>query len=1527
MHKKRQKNNPLFKDIAVIGISGRFPGANNIAEFWDNLKNGKETISFFSEKELKDEGISSLEYKMPNYIKAKGIVENIEGFDADLFEYTPKEAEKMDPQLRILHECTWEALEDAGYDPNSLIIPTGAYFGANDNHEWINRINSLPSNGVLDFDAFILNYRDYIATRLSYKFNLKGPSFTLLTACSTSLVAIHLACQGIMNGECDMALAGGVSLSLPQKRGYFFQEGFMVSSDGHCRTFDAQADGTVFGDGVGVVVLKPLKRAVQDRDHIYAVVKGSAINNDGNGKMGFTAPSAEGQALVIQSALKNSGVKPEYIGFVEAHGTGTRLGDPIEIQALQQAFQTKKKAYCWIGSIKTNIGHLNIAAGIASFIKTVLTLKNGLIPSTLHFSKPNPGIDFENSPFKVNTQPVKWTTNGFPRRAGVSAFGFGGTNAHIILEEAPFRRRYNRSRPQQILVLSAKTESALEVLSQNLSKYLSEKSGLFLPDIAYTLSVGRKSLPVKRYLVCNSTQEAASLLQNDQYSAFNAAKKKPVVFLFPGQGSQYVNMGKDLYKYEKFFRTQVDNCAEILNRYLSKDIRELLYPPEDKQDEAHYLLQQTEFTQPVVFVFSYALARLWMKWGIKPQALIGHSSGECAAACIAGIFSLEDSLKLIAYRGKSMQELPRGRMLAVSLSEKKIKPFLNSHISLAAVNSPTLCVVSGEIEFVEKLKVDLRKKGIACQFLATSHAFHSHMMNPMIDPLSKFIQETSRQAPDIPIMSTVTSNWIKKWEMADPGYWKRNLRRTVQFSRAIKKLMRETDGILLEVGPGRTLSTLVKMHPDYLKNRMILSSMKQAKENLSDLYFQLNTLGKLWQSGVEIDWTIYYGEEKRNRMPLPTYPFEQRHFWIKNIPFYKDLAGFQEKLNTKIPDIKDWFYVPSWKRSIIPLNAQKNQKNSDYLVFMDAIGWGERLVGILQSEGNNIIKVHYGNKYIKGMGLEYTINPSRADDYESLYRSLRRQRIIPNKIIHLWNISDFKQGSLPELKRVKQLRDIGFMSLLYLAHIFGKAALSREMGVYVFSTGLHEVTGNEKIDPLKAPLLGPVKVIPQEYPNVKCSSIDLINDSKNNSSLQQIIAQLLTEIRSDIKDLVVAYRGNHRWIQSYEKNGLEKVKKAEIPVKKGGVYLITGGLGGIGTVLAEFLAKSTQGKLILTGRTPFPARTQWNDWIKSQGARNSISRKIQKIQKLENYGAHVYIVTADVTSRKKMKSKISQLIEKIGPLNGVIHAAGLPGEGILQLKTPESAKKILAPKTEGTLILEEITKGMKLDFFILCSSIASILGGIGLSDYCAANSFLDALAAQKNNLQQNRFIAVNWDMWGQVGMGLKTQMPVELKEWFERELRNGITSSEGVEVFKRILSHPISPQIVVSTRDLQVRIDLWLKRELIKQKEEAVKEETSAPKYSRPNLSTCFSEPNTPTEKKAANIWCKLFGIEKVGRDDNFYELGGHSLLAATLLSELRKICGTNISIRDVLDNPTIRELGSLIDKSAKSQGKSIHVN
>ena len=1513
VHKTSQVNG---RDIAVIGMAGRFPGAKNLDEFWENLKKGRETISFFSDKELIEAGIPAQEVKKPNYVKAKGILKDIDLFDADFFGYPPREAEKMDPQIRILHECAWEALENSGYYPEAFPGLIGVYFGANENHEWIRKVHAITTLSPEDFDSFILNYRDYIATRISYKLNLRGPSFTLLTACSTSLVAIHLACQALMAGQCHMAIAGGVSLSFPQKCGYLYQEGIMVSSDGHCRTFDAKADGTVFGDGVGVVVLKPLKKALDEGDYIHAVIKGSAINNDGNNKVGFTAPSADGQAQVIRSAIQAAAVKPENISYVETHGTGTILGDPIEIEALNKAFGSHNKQFCSIGSIKTNIGHVNIAAGVSSFIKTVLALEHRLIPPSLNYRQPNPHIDFTNSPFMVNTRLTDWESNGFPLLAGVSAFGFGGTNAHVILEEAPLLQRTEKSRPAQLLVFSARTASALDSVTANFKNHLEQNPHISLGDAAYTLCEGRKQFKCRRMLVGSSREDIIHALDSSLYSSAESRNHASTAFMFPGQGAQYVNVGKEIYQHEPTFRKWIDYCAEGLYPHLGLDIRLILYPEENRIDEASSQLKQTKIAQPVIFTLSYALARLWMEWGITPQALVGHSIGECVAACLAGVFTLDDSLMLIANRGQLMQKLPPGVMLAVMLSEKEIQGCLDAELSLAAVNGPSLCVVSGRQEPVAELRAKLKKKKIASQYLQTSHAFHSQMMDPILEPFIDMVRDLPRKSPQIPMVSTVTGDWLSEEEIRDPAYWSKNSRQTVRFSDAVQKLFQDTPHILLEVGPGRTLNTLAKLHTGAGRNRTSLPSLPTNQEKKSATEVLLTSLGHLWMSGIPINWSGFFKHERRNRIPLPTYPFERQQFWIES----QNLPNHQALYDYKIPDMAEWFYIPSWKRTASPqvpvgkTNKKKKNKYSPWLIFGDELGLGAHLARLLKKENQDVVSVFPGSSFAQRNADEFILNPAVADNYDTLCRELQARGKFPSKILHLWNVSPHRVPE-PDLKKVEHQQNLSFFSLLYLAQVIGKENITDEVSIYVVSNDLHDITGQENIDPEKATLLGPVKVIPQEYPTIKCCNIDILLPQKTEKAIPPLADRIMLEIKTNTQDIIVALRGHHRWIQFYENVRLDKSYRKRNPLKKGGVYLITGGLGGIGLVLAGHLAKTYQAKLILTGRTKFPPKKKWEEKLAARDFNNSVKKKLRKIRQIEKNGGQVYVLSADVTDKKAMAKGIHKAMEKLGSINGVIHAAGLPGEGILQLKRKENAQKILAPKIQGTLILEKILQDVELDFFMLCSSIASILGGIGLGDYCAANSFLDAYAQYDSSRKSGRITTVNWDMWGEVGMGLKTHMPDELQEWLKKELQNGLTSKEGIDAFLRILAWKgaSNPHVIVSTRNLHARIDRWIKREFIKEREKALEQKSAKPKYSRPNLSTDYVDPETETEKKVAEIWGMLFGVKKIGRNDNFYELGGHSLLATSLLTKLRKEFRTNISIRDVLDHPTLAELCALL--------------
>jgi amino acid adenylation domain-containing protein len=874
-------------EIAIIGMSCRFPGALGIEEYWHNIRNGVESISFFTDQELSSSGIDLDLLRNPNYIKAKGMLQGVDLFDASFFGFTPREAEITDPQQRLFLECAWEALENAGYDPDNYHGLIGVYGGTGQNSYLLN--NLLPNRAILEsvgeFQVMLGNDKDYAASRVSYKMNLRGPSVVVQTACSTSLVAVSQACQSLLGGECDMALAGASSLNFPQPGGYLHQNGGINSPDGHCRAFDARAQGTVFSNGAGFVVLKRLGEAIADGDTIHAIIKGAAVNNDGSFKIGYTAPSVEGQAKVIRTAHLLAEVDPETITYVEAHGTGTALGDPIEIAGLTQAFRmgTPKNGFCAIGSVKTNIGHTDAAAGIAGLIKTVLMLKNRMIPPSLHFEKPNPEIDFANTPFYVNVKLKEWRADSLPLRAGVSSFGIGGTNAHIIVEEAPLTAEPSSGiRPWQLLLLSARTPAALDKSTVNLVEHLKHSPHLNLADVAYTLQTGRKAFNHRRIAVCQDLPDAVTVLGTlHQGRVVTALQEttKDIVFMFSGQGSQYVDMGFELYQTEPLFREQLDHCAEILQPHLGHDLREIIYPEGKNPEQQARLLAQTWFTQPALFAVEYALAQLWLSWGVTPAAMVGHSIGEYVAACLAGVFSLQEALCLVAARGRLMQELPGGSMLAVPLSEKELLPYLGK-LSLAVINPPALCVVSGEKPAVEDLKNQLSNKGLVCRALQTSHAFHSKMMEPVLNAFTKTVESADPKPPRIPFVSNVTGTWITQQEAQDPAYWARHLRQTVRFSDCLRELLKEPARVFLEVGPGQTFKVLINQQPEKTENHIVLSSLRHPKEAVSDSAFILNALGRIWLAGAAINWSAFHANENRHRLPLPTYPFERQRYWI-----------------------------------------------------------------------------------------------------------------------------------------------------------------------------------------------------------------------------------------------------------------------------------------------------------------------------------------------------------------------------------------------------------------------------------------------------------------------------------------------------------------------------------------------------------------------------------------------------------------------------------------------------------------------
>lgn len=1520
-----------LESIAIIGMAGRFPGAKDVDEFWQNLHDGVESISFFTDEELVAAGIDSANLNNPNYVKAASVLSDIELFDAPFFNFTPHEAEVTDPQHRLFLENAWEALENAGYDSQTYKGRIGVYAGTGLNSYLLHNLNSSSeASDFSDVYQFLIgNDKDFLATRVSFQLNLTGPSINVNTACSTSLVAIQMGCQSLLNYQSDMVLAGGVSAHPFQKAGYLYQQGMIMSPDGHCRAFDAQAQGTIGGSGVGVVILKRLEDALVDGDCIYAVIKGAAINNDGSSKVGYTAPSIDGQAAVILEAQALADIDPETITYIEAHGTATPLGDPIEIAALKQAFSasTQKRGFCAIGSVKTNVGHLDAAAGVTSLIKTVLALKHKKIPPSLHFEAPNPQIDFANSPFYVNTELSPWKTDGTPRRAGVSSFGIGGTNAHVVLEEAPRAEPSGTSRPWLVLLLSAKTSSALETATANLAQHL--HSELNLADVAYTLSLGRRVFDHRRMLVCQDIEEAKSALSSPEtgrvWTHFQEPGERPVAFLFSGQGTQYVNMAQELYQCETTFAESIDNCCELLKPHIGVDLRQVLYPSPKKLATASEQLQRTAIAQPALFVIEYALAQLWMSWGVHPVSMMGHSIGEYVAATLAGVWSLADALSLVATRGKLMQEMPAGSMLAVPLSEKEAQSLLNKTLSLAAINGPSSCVISGPTEAIEMLESRLTSQGVDSRRLYTSHAFHSQMMEPILETFKQRVEQISLKSPQIPYLSNVTGTWITPEEATAPSYWAKHLRQTVRWDSGVQALLKDPAQILLEIGPGRALTTLVKRHPEMKAKQVALSSVRHPREVDSDVAFLLKALGQLWLSGVNIDWSSFYTHEQRHRLPLPTYPFERQRYWIESAK-PKETASSEIKEVNKYSDISKWFYVPSWKRLPAPA-SQLEKPLGNILLFIDECALGAQLATKLAQPGQKIICVKVGDSFTEQSEGVYTLNPQQSDEYNTLFNELYTAGCFPDTIVHLWSVTSDSYSELT-LERLDHAQDLGLHSLIFIAQALGKYSLADRLQIIVVSNNLQDVTGGEVVSPGKATLLGAVKTIPLEYPNVDCRSVDVIISNNDVTfpikNYDQLIDQLLGELTVRSSDIVIAYRGIYRWGQAFEQIQLDQPEKAKAYFKEKGVYLITGGFGGMGFTIAQYLAKTVKAKIILLGRSSLPPRDEWTDYLTSHSQENSICGKIRKVKSLEEIGSDVLVISANVADYQQTKTALIDAQKCFGHINGVFHTAGLADyEGIIQNRSKKKTERILEPKVKGTLVLDRLLDDVELDFFILFSSLGNVFyqSKFGQVGYTAANEFLDSFTYYKKKSKHGTFtVTINWDDWQEVGMTAEAvesekygkKHSISQEQFFDsfKSTFSFMSPSEGIEVLQCILgsSSPSLNRVITSTQNLS-QTAKYLSQII----ENALQKTTVISKYPRPQLSNDYIAPKNDTEQKIADIWQNLLGIELIGVNDNFFELGGDSLSGIRVISELNKVFKLNFSITKLYEHPNIGSMAKAL--------------
>jgi acyl transferase domain-containing protein/acyl carrier protein len=1542
-------------EIAVIGMDGRFPGAKNLEEYWENLKNGVCSLSFLSEEEIKEAGLDPALVNNPNYVNAAGgVLEAPEYFDASFFDYLPAEAEMMLPHTRIFHECVWHALEDAGYDPGAYDGLIGLYAGATSSFNWEARALLSGAAGKLGvFASNHFNSKDYLTTLVSYKLNLKGPSITQQTACSSSLVAIDQACRALLTGICDMALAGGAAVSVRDKAGYMYQEGLVNSPDGYCRAFDAGAKGTVDGEGVGVVLLKRLDDALGDGDHIYAVIKGFAVNNDGMRKSGFTAPSVEGQVEVIRAARQMAEVEFESIGYIETHGTGTPLGDPIEVKSLKSAFNTNRKQFCGIGSVKTNIGHLDAAAGVAAFIKTVLAVMHRQIPPSLFFKKPNPEIDFNNSPFYVVSKLEAWESNGNPLRAGISSFGIGGTNAHVILEEwhevpSPAGERGPGAGPPQLLLLSAKTASALDKMMQNLAAHFKKHPGINFADAVYTLQVGRKALPYRSMLVCSNIPGAVGALTSGdsaELRVFHTGKQnRSIVFMFSGQGAQYVNMGLDLYGTEPVFRKEMDRCFEILGPLTGYDLKAILYPgsaPQRTQSAQGAVsavkiklpdINRTEIAQPVLFVLEYALAKLLMSWGIVPGSMIGHSIGEYTAACLAGVFSLEDALKLVVVRGQLMQEVPPGAMLGVTMPEQELTGLLAPGLSLAAVNGANHCVVSGACEEVEAFKGRLEEDGYTTRPLHTSHAFHSQMMDPIIGEFTEKVRRVRLNKPAIPYVSNVTGRWISVEEAADPRYWAQHLRKTVRFAAGIEQLVNLDAPIFIEVGPGNTLSTFARHHKpgDEEQKRFTINLIRHPRENGPDDRYLINKIGELWLYGAPIDWPAFYAREERKRLSLPIYPFEGKRFWISQDPFKIGAQMLAASRLRKKEDMADWFYVPSWERSVLPPGPGSGDDTSPQsrdLIFLNDCDLCAEAVRQLERHGRHVILVSAGDSFYKQEENRFRVNPGSGKDYDALFLELREAGTIPNRIIHLWNVTEDDGG--PRLDDLDRSMDLGLYSLLNIVQAMGRQDITAETRIDVVTGGMQEVMGGESRCPLKAPMLGAVKIIPLEYRNISCRSIDIVVPGTGSSRETKLISQLVDEFNADTGDNVIAYRGDYRWVQAMKPVRLDKREKRPGLLKEKGVYLIVGGFGGMGFTLARYFALDLKAGLILVGRSQFPGKHGWDEWLDTHDEKDDVSLKIKELREWEEQGAEVMAVSADAADFEKMKEVLRRARERFGQINGVIHAAGvIDYGGFIQRRTREAVETAMASKIRGTLVLDRLLEDSSLDFLLLFSSLGNMIygGKFGEVGYNAANEFLDAFAHYKNRGGGTFTAAINWADWEEVGMSMRAQNqktgtgPGDTDN--KPPLTDSLTPAEGVEIFNRILGSRFT-QTAVCMRDLTVLMQqqgLRLKNKELEPTGQLKEAPPSAAFVQRPELTTRYAAPRNKIEQVLVNELQNFLGIEKVGINDNFFDLGATSLTMVGINRNLNKALQEEIPLVTLFNYTTVRSLAEYLVRRESSE-------
>jgi acyl transferase domain-containing protein/thioesterase domain-containing protein len=1334
-------------DIAVVGMACRLPGARNLEEYWRLLRDGREARVELSDEHLRALGVPPSLLADPDYVKAAMLLEGIDQFDAGFFGFSPRDAALFDPQHRVFLECAWEALEHAGHVPERFLGRVGVFAGCGMDTYLLHNILTNPDL-VRRIGMFLIrhtgNDKDFLATRVSYQFDLRGPSVNVLTACSTSLVAIHQAAHSLLAGECDMALAGGVTILVPQDRGYLYKDGEILSPDGKCRAFDADSKGTIFGSGAGVVVLRRLQDAIEDGDHIHAVVAGSAVNNDGGRKVGYLAPSVDGYAEVVAEALALADLSADRIQYIESHGTGTSVGDPIEIEALTQAFRasTSRTGFCGIGSVKTNIGHLDTAAGIAGFLKVVLAMQHGELPASLNFRRPNPLIDFAKSPFQVVAERQPWPRPlGGERLAGCSSLGVGGTNAHVLVRESLEQSAAATvvyPRRCHLLPISGKGEPAVVANAQALAAHLrlaAELPSAELADLAWTQQWGRKPFSHRAFAVGATPTELAAQLSAPELKAQvkKASDRGPsVVFLFPGGGAQYPGMARGLYEHEPAFRKAADSCLAALPKPLAETVSKLLFG-ELATPEHGAMLERPSLALPALFLVEYALARTLQSFGIEPDALLGHSMGEYVAACLGGTFTVEQGMRVVLLRGELFEQVQEGAMLTVPMTAGEVMALGDSELSLAAANAPQLCAVAGTVAAIDRVEKQLQERGLDVQRLRIAVAAHSHLLDPILDRFRAGLRAMQLQPAKKPWVSNVTGDWIDPARAADPEYWVEHLRRTVRFQDGIATLLAGGDRVFVEVGPGKALSSLARMHERAAKSSTLVT-LPHAKEAKAADAVALEAVGRLWQLGAEIDWKALHGGVARRRVPLPTYAFQRQRHWIEPGTALGQegvLRSDDEPVApTRLPD-SDWLRQPTFRAQELPSATVAVAAGTWLCVGGEAIA--AELSRQVQASGGRVAHlVGDAKEAQQGDCWKFPLGDSHA--WDRALSQITKAHGAPQRILFALPTTE---GDGPAL----------VLALVAMWQALGRADQAAVRCLSVTSGACRVAT-----EPMERPGQGVVpgflRVVPREYPGARTRSVDV--DAAALASLPTTVAALRREIEAEDAPLQVALRGAARHVQE-----LLSVPAGTGPVaspwRQQGTYLLSGGLGGIGMLLAEHLAVTAQARLALVGRRGLPPRSLWDRWVELRpGDRHS--QLIQRIRELERRGAEVEVLAADVTDRVAMEKAVRAVRSRFGALHGIVHTAGVLDDGLIQLRTPEQSKRMLLPKLGGAQVLDEVTQDQPPELFVVFGSTSGLAGIPGQCDYAAANAGLDAFAHWRSGVRPGRTLAVDWGIWQDAGM-------------------------------------------------------------------------------------------------------------------------------------------------------------------------------